>query len=340
MNLSRNHISFTLGIPVPLNESIQLNKELTLRILQEQLLYETFLDSIKDYTKDKFNTVVDTINDWKDAAVVLGKVLSDGKLLNDFLYPLERRVNRLIQPLTDFLKKNKLDSFVKTITDFIDKIKSLEGWKKFMALISVGSIITYILEKLKSLGPDVIKNFISKIFSSNFITDVVGKLTDFKSYLGWLQPIVKGVETIFNFLKPLIDAFSKAFQSGSKFATKLIKENKIPIKMKKQQLKYIIKEELKKIIKEEPVFKGNTTTKTNIPSDVKNLDKAQSSSSQVKAKAKAINNIAELPGAFENWFKTLGFQPLDGEEDGKYKISKSQIITSITKVLVNKLGYK
>jgi hypothetical protein len=109
--------------------------------------------------------------------------------------------------------------------------------------------------------------------------------------------------------------------------------------MKKQQLKYIIKEELQKIIKEEPVFKGNTTIKTNIPSDVKNLDKAQSSSSQVKAKAKAINTTAELPGAFENWFKILGFQPLDGEEDGKYEISKSTIIQKIISSLKN-LGYK
>jgi len=230
MNLSRNHIIFTLGIPVPFNESIQLSKELTLRILQEQLLYETFLDSIKNYASEKYNQVVTTIKDWKDAAVVLGKVLADSNLLNDFINPLERRLVRLIQPLTDFLKKNKLDSFVETITNIIDKIKSLEGWKKFMALVSVGSIITYILEKLKSLGPDVIKDFISKTFSSNFITDIVGKLTDFKSYLGWLQPIVKGVETIFNFLKPLIDTFSRALQSrdsGNKWATKLIRENNL-----------------------------------------------------------------------------------------------------------------
>ena len=227
MNISREHIAFTLGIPIPLNESIQLSESLKLKILQEQLLYESFLDSIKNYASKKFNQVVTTIKDWKDAAAVIGKVLSNGDLLNDFLKPLERRVVNLIQPLTDFLKKNKLDSFIKTITNFIDKIKSLEGWKKFMALVSVGSIITYILEKLKSLGPDVIKDFISKTFSSNFITDIVGKLTDFKSYLGWLQPIVKGVEIIFNFLKPLIEAFVAAFKSGSKFATKLIKENNL-----------------------------------------------------------------------------------------------------------------
>ena len=272
MNLSRNHIIFTLGIPVPLNESIQLSKELTLRILQEQLLYETFLDSIKNYASEKYNQVVTTIKDWKDAAVVLGKVLADSNLLNDFLKPLERRVVKLIQPLTDFLKKNKLDSFVETITDFIDKIKSLEGWKKFMALVSVGSIITYILEKLKSLGPDVIKDFISKTFSSNFITDIVGKLTDFKSYLGWLQPIVKGVEIIFNFLKPLIEAFAAAFKSGSKFATKLIKENNLTQFNMKDRF-----QQLAGIREAAPVAPATTAPATTAPATSANPNKPDSS---------------------------------------------------------------
>ena len=271
MNISREHIAFTLGIPIPLNESIQLSESLKLKILQEQLLYESFLDSIKNYASEKFNQVVTTIKDWKDAAAVIGKVLSNGDLLNDFLKPLERRVVNLIQPLTDFLKKNKLDSFIKTITNFIDKIKSLEGWKKFMALVSVGSIITYILEKLKSLGPDVIKDFISKTFSSNFITDIVGKLTDFKSYLGWLQPIVKGVEIIFNFLKPLIEAFAAAFKSGSKFATKLIKENNLT--------QFNMKDRFQKLagIKEvAPVAPATTAPATTAPATSANPNKPDS----------------------------------------------------------------
>jgi len=272
MNISREHIAFTLGIPIPLNESIQLSESLKLKILQEQLLYESFLDSIKNYASEKFNQVVTTIKDWKDAAAVIGKVLSNGDLLNDFLKPLERRVVNLIQPLTDFLKKNKLDSFIKTITNFIDKIKSLEGWKKFMALVSVGSIITYILEKLKSLGPDVIKDFISKTFSSNFITDIVGKLTDFKSYLGWLQPIVKGVEIIFNFLKPLIEAFAAAFKSGSKFATKLIKENNLTQFNMKDRF-----QQLAGIREAAPVAPATTAPATTAPATSANPNKPDSS---------------------------------------------------------------
>jgi uncharacterized protein YmfQ (DUF2313 family) len=69
----------------------------------------------------------------------------------------------------------------------------------------------------------------------------------------------------------------------------------------------------------------------NMPSDVKNLNRVQTTATTVTNKAKAINNITEFPGAFENWFKTLGFQP--------GKISKSTIRTQVEKVLTN-LGYK
>jgi len=118
MNISREHIAFTLGIPIPLNESVNISESLKLRIVQEQLIYESFLDSIKTFAKEKFNQVITTIKDWKDAAVVMGKVLSNGDLLNDFLKPLERRVEKLIQPLTDFLKKIKLDSFSRKYNNF------------------------------------------------------------------------------------------------------------------------------------------------------------------------------------------------------------------------------
>jgi hypothetical protein len=69
----------------------------------------------------------------------------------------------------------------------------------------------------------------------------------------------------------------------------------------------------------------------NIPSDVKNLGAAQTKATTVSNKAKMINNIQEFPGAFENWFGTLGFEP--------GKISKSAIRSAVEKSLTN-LGYK
>lgn len=70
---------------------------------------------------------------------------------------------------------------------------------------------------------------------------------------------------------------------------------------------------------------------TSAPADVTALGKAQSTATTVSNKAKAINNINEFPGAFENWFKTLGFQP--------GKVSKSAVRSAVEKVLTN-LGYK
>ena len=69
----------------------------------------------------------------------------------------------------------------------------------------------------------------------------------------------------------------------------------------------------------------------NIPADVAALGKAQQTATTVQNKAKNINSITEFPGAFENWFKTLGFEP--------GKISKSAIRSAVEKSLTN-LGYK
>ena len=297
MELSREHIIYNLGIPVPLNESIHFSRPMELRILHEQMLYETFLDSIKNYASEKYNQVVTTIKDWKDAAVVIGKVLSDENLLNDFLKPLERRVVNLIQPLTDFLKKLNLDSFIETIKSFIEKIKSLQGWKKFMALITTGSIITFIIEKLKSLAPDTVKTFLSKYFSGNFINDVLENLTDWQSYLGWLQPIVKGVETIFSFLKPLINAFSKAFQSGSKFATKLIKENNLTQFNMKNRLKQLAG------IKEAEVAKPQVKQDTNVATIAKDLEDRGSNFKNIKSKEKMTQLLDVLVNKLDPKFK-------------------------------------
>ncbi|MHA1754237.1 MAG: hypothetical protein ACTSYR_01830 [Candidatus Odinarchaeia archaeon] len=211
MNLSREHIIEVLGIDVSLNESISLNEELTNKILHEQLLYESFLTSLKDYAKDKINKTVDTIKDWKDAAVTLYKVIKDPKTLNNFISNFWKNFKKTtLNKFLEFLKKIKLESLIPKIKNLIDSITNLSGWKKFLASTAIGSIILYIVNKLKNLPTDEIKNFITKYISDNALKDVLGKLTNFKSYLGWLQPIIKGVETFYSILKPTIDKFKTA----------------------------------------------------------------------------------------------------------------------------------
>jgi len=95
-----------------------------------------------------------------------------------------------------------------------------------------------------------------------------------------------------------------------------------------QSIVYQIVDELGKNLNEDAT---SAPAPVNAPADVKALGKAQTSASTVTSKAKAINSIQEFPGAFENWFKTLGFQP--------GKISKGAVRAEVEKILT-KLGYK
>ena len=87
--------------------------------------------------------------------------------------------------------------------------------------------------------------------------------------------------------------------------------------MNKKQLQSLIRE-----VVEEAV---------NVPSDVAALNRAQSTATTVTSRSKNINSVQEFSGAFEAWFKTLGFEP--------GKISRSIVRSEVEKVLT-KLGYK
>lgn len=234
-------------------------------IITEQIIFESFLSTVKDFAKDKLGKAVDTIKDWKDAAAVFSQVLSSKELLNDFLKPLERLVQKQLQKLYGILKKVKLDSVVKKIEEFFKKITSLDGWKKLFALIAIGGIALYAANKLPIDG---IQSWITKTLGTDFIQTITSKLIDWKSYIGYLGPIVGGGAIIFKLLEPLLTKFKEALKSTSNFATKLIKENKRI--MKKSQFKNIIKEQLLNILKEEE--KKQTTIPAQLKTLIKDLD--------------------------------------------------------------------
>ena len=285
MDLSKKHINYILGVSIPINESAYLSKDIKLNIIYEQILYETFLDSIKNYASEKYNQIITNIKDWKDAAVVMGKILSNADLLNDFLNPLQRQVENLFKPVTEFLKNKNLESWVEKIKEVFTKIKSLTGWKKFMSLVTLGSIITYITTKL---SPEKITEYLTKLFSSSseILAAITDKLTDFKSYIGWLQPIVGGVEAIYEFLKPLIEKFKTALESGNKFATKLIREN-----MKTQQLRKLIREII--------------LSEIQTPSDVVNLTKIVKSNTSLINALQKVDQPTEVTSFLEYILSTI-----------------------------------
>jgi hypothetical protein len=213
MNLTREHIIFTLGIELPLNESLDtLSEDLKKRIIFEQMIYESFIDSIKKYASEKWNKVVTTITDWKDAAVILGKVITDPTILQNFSNNFWKTFKAgLLNKLFDLLKKLKLDSYIPQIQKVINNITSLTGWKKFLAATSIASISQYIISKLSTLSAEGLVKWIKAYFSEDALSTILGKLTDFSTYVGWLQPIIKGTEILFDILKPTINKFKTAF---------------------------------------------------------------------------------------------------------------------------------
>ena len=213
MNLSRIHIVEVLGINVPLNESVSIPRDLQERILYEQELYESFLDTIKDFAGATYNKVVDRITDWKDAAVVFGKVLSSQKTLVNFTSNYWKNFKRTILPkLYKILEKIPLvKNLIPQIKKLIDKVTNMDGWKKFLVAVGIGSIINWGLGKIGDMAEDKVKEWIEK-YVSEAAMNTISKFTDWKSYLGWLKPIIDGVEILYDTLKPTLNKFQSSFK--------------------------------------------------------------------------------------------------------------------------------
>jgi hypothetical protein len=221
-----------------------MNSSIEHKILYEQLLQEAFLDSVKNYAQEKYNQVITKITDWKDAAVIIGKVISNPTILDRFSdnvwYDFKRNI---LSKLIAFLNKVGLGNLVTQINNIVNKITNLSGWQKFLAATGIGAIANYVIEKMSGLAPDAIKNFINSYLSDSGLKNIISKLTDFKSYLGWLQPIIKGTEMLYDVLKSSIDKFNK----DSKLFTQsvnLIRKEGIDLK---EYIKLLVRELLDEV---------------------------------------------------------------------------------------------
>jgi hypothetical protein len=215
------------------------------RILQEQLLQEAFLDSVKDYAKEKYSKAITTINDWKDLAVVMGKVISDPTTLNRFADDVWRnfKVNTL-KKLTALLERMGLNDLITKIKSVVDKITNLDGWKKFLAAAGIGAMVNYVVEKMAGLAPDAVKVFLQKYVSEKGLGEILSKLTDFKSYVGWLQPIIKGVDMLYDVLKSSINKFKSQANLFTQQINLIKKENMLPKDKIKEKLTTKLKQEM------------------------------------------------------------------------------------------------
>ena len=102
-----------------------------------------------------------------------------------------------------------------------------------------------------------------------------------------------------------------------------------------------------KIIIEKVLLEGETFSNTfgnnnnnsnqqpvqNQPGDVKVLQKAQATATQVNKASQRINTTTEFSGAFKNWFNGLGYKP----DQNVVNINR---VLQLVKKSLQELGYK
>ena len=313
-----------------------MNASIENKILYEQLLQEAFLDSVKAYAQEKYNRVVDKISDWKDAAAVIGNVISNPTILQRFSDDVWYRFKRnTLSKLTAFLNKIGLGDLVNQINNVVTKITDLTGWQKFLAATGIGAIAQYVINKMSGLAPDKIKTYINSFLSEDGLKDILSKLTDFQSYLGWLQPIIKGVDMLYAVLKDSISSFKLKPQEFTQSVNLIKKEN--------MDIKEYIKTLVRELLDEESTSgdagpystpfafakkgqKTNVATKTAVSQGYTKAPAGMPSDSKVKD-YKAIWKSAEKP-KYKMYKENMNIQDIIEQEllnEATYKQFKKEV---------------
>ena len=207
------YITEVLGIQVPLNESYtEYSQALVEEIVREQILFEGFWDSVKSMADKATKPIRDL---WKS----LKLVMSNSYYLNKFRRQLTIYRRNIQKNFNNFMRRiservpaldNIIQSIGRKINSAFDKVEGLSGWKAGMATMGLIAVFTFIQEKFGDLlkdkigeqedveaGVQALSNFMVKNMGIESIAKKLSSsLTDIKSYLGFLGPIVGGVNMV------------------------------------------------------------------------------------------------------------------------------------------------
>lgn len=231
--LSRDHIKYVLGIDVSLNESVSFTEEQYILIIERQLLYESFLDSIKKYAGEIKDTFLKGFNDFKDFASTLYRIINDklstnfaDSLLRTFINSdIKKSIDTILQKIGQQDLLNNLISKVKTISNPISKL---------IAAIGFTTVSKFFYDKFKDL--DLTKENIKQqviSYLKNFLSDTAIETLEgfftggFSTLRQWLEKIGIGAATIYNTIKGTIEKYKDAFMkqdAGKKYASIIVRE--------------------------------------------------------------------------------------------------------------------
>jgi len=229
------YVSSVLGIQVPLQESYPYSILLTEEILQEQLILEGWIESVKGFIADKAKP-------YKDFFTSLTQVIQDPSKLGEFLRMMDKNMRvtmtRPVRAALEMLKNIGVPTPGQMFEKMISAYDNMEkSWRKGLVGAGLYVIMRNITETLKKLNiataieaikgktneeiQTILKNlpvvakikefFLSKakeLIGPELLKKVGAAAVDIKKWLGVIGPIVGGADVVIQGLSPMTGKFS------------------------------------------------------------------------------------------------------------------------------------
>lgn len=208
-----DYITRTLGIELPVSESgsTVISEELRSQIIKEHLLFEGFLDSMKNWVKDKVGEIPNLFK-------TIYKIMKDSSLVEDFHLLV---VKKVIKPLRDTIIKmgenikREAQRIGQAVIDAATKMYNMlsenTGWK---ALI-VAMTIAVLFSAAADMGiQELAKSGLKALLGAEVINRIIAQAADFNKWLTALTAGVGAVSLVANALAPATKEFLAVVAEG------------------------------------------------------------------------------------------------------------------------------
>jgi hypothetical protein len=229
------YVSRVLGIQIPLQESYPYSILLTEEILQEQLILEGWIESVKGFIADKAKP-------YKNFFTSLTKAIQDPSKLAEFLRMIDKnmRVTMMgtVRAALDILKNIGVPTPGQMFEKMISAYDSMqESWRKGLVGAGLYVIVRNITETLKKFniaavietikdksGEEIkavlaqipvvekIKEFfvsqVKELLGPELLKKMAVAALDVKKWLAMIGPLVGGIQVVVQGLSPMTDKFS------------------------------------------------------------------------------------------------------------------------------------
>ncbi len=198
------YITGTLGIALPVTEggSAIIPEELRSQIIQEHLLFEGFLDSMKDWLKAKSGEIPNLFK-------TIYKIMKDPRLVEDFQRLIMKKVVKPVrQSLEKLAKQIKPEQVGRSIQAYVISLYNVAskhtGWMALVATMALAVLFKKALDMgVEKLAEEGLKT----LFGPALVQAVISQVTDFNNWLTALSAGVGGISIVASALAPATEIF-------------------------------------------------------------------------------------------------------------------------------------